>query len=223
MARPGFAGSKCVGNLDRSGRAGESPGLPLGERGRLDMAKKPTDAAIASLTATSRTNRATSTGRRPMPRCLRSSTTSSARSEPTYTAAGCTRRWSTGRQRAAMPISRPGTETSRRSGGGPRRSCTPARSRRSRARERGSSASSTQKRSGKPNTARNTTSRLAAPSSPARRSPQAWSMSATCSSGRSWSVAASERYQPTFARSSSCSTIAAADAASYTSTTAIGR
>ena len=65
--------------------------------------------AIASLDGYIEDATATSTGPRPTRRCTPSSTTSSARSAPTSTAAGCTRRWSTGRPRrpAAPPRRHP--------------------------------------------------------------------------------------------------------------------
>ena len=82
------------------------------------------------LTGTSRTRRAGSTGRRRMSRCMRSSTISSGRSAPTYTGAGCTRRWCSGRPPALRPESRRCSRTTPRSGGQLRRSCTPGRFRR---------------------------------------------------------------------------------------------
>jgi hypothetical protein len=117
------------------------------------------------LTGTSRTRRAGPTGRCRMRRCMRSSTISSGRSAPTYTGAGCTRRWCCGRPRAPRPMSRQCSGTMLGSGGQLRRSCTPGRFRRYPARGRGSSASSIETPSGGSSSPRGPTSQSGVPSS----------------------------------------------------------
>ena len=115
-----------------------------------------------------------------------SSTTSSGRSAPTSTGAGCTRRWSTGRPRTPSPTSRPSSGTSRGiwraadkivysttlGDGVERQDADRARLRPGRrpAAEGGGRARPHRRRR---------------PTSPPRRSRPGWSTSATCSSRRS--------------------------------------
>src|ERR1019366_6904350 len=76
-------------------------------------------------------------------RCTASSMTWNDRWAPTFTGAGCTRRWSTGRLCRLLPTSRPAYGTSRSYGRQPTRSCTPSRWKPCQAPRRASSASST--------------------------------------------------------------------------------
>jgi hypothetical protein len=91
----------------------------------------------------------------------------------------------------------------------------PETSRRYPARGPGSSATSTPMRSAGSRRPPKLTSRSGVQTSPARRSPWAWSTSATCSSGRSWLAAASTRCPTGSAHSSNSSASAGSETASF--------
>src|SRR6266508_3843391 len=114
---------------------------------------------------------------------------------------------------SALADQPPFVQTSRRSGRRPTRSCTPGRWRRFPAPGRGSSETSTLKRSGSLKRQRDVTSAWAVPTSPLRRSGLGWSTSFTCSSRPSWWEAATSPCPTTSACSSNCWTNAGSAAA----------
>ena len=142
-------------------------------------------------TATSTTRRAGSRGPSRPTSCTRWSTPTSARSAPTCSAGGCTRRCATGRPPPATCPARWASTPG--SGGRPTRSSTPPASRTSRRPAPGSPRRSTRPRS-RPSRPRacSTSASAARPSRP-RRSAPAWSTTCTCSCTRCSSVVAPGR------------------------------
>ena len=127
-----------------------------------------------------------------------------------------------GRTRPLSTSSRPTYRSSRRSGRPRRRSCTPEHSRRRRLPRRGSSDTSTLRRSGNSKLSRNATSPLAAPISPPKPSGLDWSTNTNSSSCRSSWEPASTSSPALPASSSSCWTNAGSVTAPYSFTTALG-